>query len=105
MSREGKVDKNEWQDFYNNFIAVFEQADVDKDGLLNQDEVQETYADLQGFESAIKESKDSQYLTKILETLTSRTTTTMGVGILSLNLNEYIFLRRSGIAWQMCANN
>jgi hypothetical protein len=47
VSREGKVDKNEWQDFYNNFIAVFEQADVDKDGLLNQDEVQETYADLQ----------------------------------------------------------
>ena len=44
------------------------------------------------------------YLTEILETLSSRTQATRLDGRLSLNLNEYIFLRRAAIAWQQCGS-
>jgi hypothetical protein len=44
------------------------------------------------------------YLTEIMETLTSRTQATRLDGRLSLNLNEYIFLRRAAIAWAQCGS-
>lgn len=45
-----------------------------------------------------------QYLSEIMETLTSRTQASRLDGRLSLNLNEYIFLRRAAIAWSQCGS-
>ena len=54
VSRLGKVDKFEWQEFYNNFVGPFEAADKDKDGLLNKEELQDGIKDLTVFRFYIK---------------------------------------------------
>ena len=46
-----------------------------------------------------KEEKDKDYMAKIMETLRSRIQLTSGDVKLSLNLNEFIFFRRSAVAW------
>lgn len=51
----------------------------------------------------ISASKRGNYLQEIMETLTSRTQITRQEGALSLNLNEYVFLRRAAIAWKQCS--
>jgi len=51
----------------------------------------------------IENSKDKEYLSKIVEALTSRTELT-GAGN-TLNLNEFIFLRRASLAWEQCSQN
>ena len=46
---------------------------------------------------AIKENEDKNYIDKIIETISYRTDT--GKNKLSLNFAEFIFIRRSGVAW------
>lgn len=48
-------------------------------------------------------SKREKYLYEIIETLTARTAATRGDADVSLNLLEYIFLRKAAIAWKQCS--
>jgi hypothetical protein len=49
----------------------------------------------------IKSETDKEYLSKIMQTLTSRIVPTMSDNDkVNLNLNEYVFFRRAAIAWQ-----
>ena len=78
--------------------------------MLDEEEVKKSLEDIkvltlrQDVWETIMNGPREHYLTEILETLSSRTQATRLDGRLSLNLNEYIFLRRAAIAWQQCGS-
>jgi len=72
--------------------------------VLDEEEVKKSLEDIKDVWETIMNGPREHYLTEIMETLTSRTQATRLDGRLSLNLNEYIFLRRAAIAWQQCGS-
>ena len=78
--------------------------------MLDEEEVKKSLEDIkvltlrQDVWETIMNGPREHYLTEIMETLSSRTQATRLDGRLSLNLNEYIFLRRAAIAWQQCGS-
>ena len=59
---------------------------------------------MKGVHEALVNASRENYLSEIMETLTSRTQSTRLWGKLSLNLNEYIFLRRAAVAFEQCGS-
>lgn len=99
-NNNGKVTQKEWNDFYIAFITHFENSDTEpRDGVLAETEVKKSLEDIQGFELVLAASKRDNYVKEIMETLTSRTQLSRGEGLLSLNLLEWVFLRKAAIAW------
>lgn len=100
-NNNGKVTQKEWNDFYVAFITHFENSDTEpRDGVLSEDEVKKSLEDIDDFESVLNASKRDNYVKEIMETLTSRTQISRVEGELSLNLLEWVFLRKAAIAWK-----
>lgn len=105
IKREGKISKNEWNTFYKTFIIPFELADSNKDQLLDEKEFKEAIKDIdeQGGNFLTKGHREN-YIQEIMETLSKRTKNTRTNQKLSINLNEYIYMRRAGVAWLKCVS-
>lgn len=53
--------------------------------------------------NVLESSKRPDYVKEIMETLTSRTQVSRVAGELSLNLIEYVHLRKAAIGWKQCS--
>lgn len=81
-------------------MTHFENSDDEpRDGVLAIDEVKKAIEDIPTFIDSLDATKRDNYVEEIMETLTSRTQKSRQEGELSLNLLEYIFLRKGLIAW------
>lgn len=81
-------------------MTHFENSDAEpRDGVLAIDEVKKAIEDIPTFIDSLDATKRDNYVEEIMETLTSRTQKSRQEGELSLNLLEYIFLRKGLIAW------
>jgi hypothetical protein len=102
-NRQGKVSQREWNDFYIAFVTQFENSDSEpRDGVLDEAEVKKSIEDIPGFLDLLLKSKRNNYISEIMEILSSRTQISRQDGRLSLNLYEYCFLRKAAIAWKSC---
>jgi hypothetical protein len=67
---------------------------------MDKAELTKTIEDLPTVKLLLEQEEDKEYLDKIMESLTSRITLTMGGASLSLNINEFVFFRRAAVAWE-----
>lgn len=67
---------------------------------MDNAELTKTIEDLPTVKLLLEQEEDKEYLDKIMESLTSRISLTMGGVSLSLNINEFVFFRRAAVAWE-----
>lgn len=105
VDHNGKINQHEWNDFYISYITHFENSDGEpRDGVLIEKEVETALEDITDFKKDVLDfTGREKYLYEIMETLTSRTQVTRGEAEISLNLYEYMFLRKVAIAWMQCS--
>lgn len=70
---------------------------------MAEDEVKASLEDIPDFVDILNGAKRENYIQEIMETLTSRTQVSRIEAPISLNLIEYMTLRKGAIAWRQCS--